>query len=69
MTEYHRDNKRFIRENCISCVGCDGIVVFIGQDLIDSGAMPDAIPNKFYFADKCPDYRANTITEDMEEEE
>lgn len=61
MTEYHRDSKRFVRENCAICDKdldeCAGVVVYLGCDLEDSGIMPNAEPTKFYFRDRCPNIR------------
>jgi hypothetical protein len=57
MTEYHRDGRRFIRENCEICSAkddCDGIVVYLGNELKESGEYADADPTRFYFSDNCP---------------
>lgn len=55
MTEYHRDAKRFVAENCRDCAtDCDGGLVYLGIELRDSGEKPDADPTKFYFIDRCP---------------
>jgi len=41
MTEYHRNSKRFVQENCMRCAKsldeCPGIYVFLGIELRDSG--------------------------------
>ena len=63
MTEYHRDSKKFVRENCKHCARCDdfddcsGVYVYLGDELIATGIMPDAEPKRFYFADRCPKFK------------
>ena len=54
--EFHRDNKRFIDENCKACKrldDCECLPMLLGDDLVREGY--DAEPNKFYFYKDCPD--------------
>ena len=63
MTEYHNDSKRFVKENCKHCACCNdfdicsGVYVYPGYELIATGIMSDAEPEKFYFADRCPGFK------------
>ena len=57
MTKYHRDSKKFIEENCKDCPyedGCDCLPIALGNELVESGEMPDADPTKFYMFERCP---------------
>jgi len=67
---YHRDSKRFVKENCEICPHlhdgvCRGIVLTTGYDLIETGEMPDADPHLFYFFEECP-LRVGNVKESPE---
>ncbi len=54
--EFHRDAKRLIA-GCDGCPlddDCNGVVAYLGLDLMTSGIMPEADPRRFYFRDPCP---------------
>lgn len=70
MTEYHRDGKKFIAENCKICrfgedeEGCPfgmSVPLYLGSELAEQYPDRGYDIHRFYHIDRCPAYKEKEI--------
>lgn len=70
MTEYHRDGKRFIAENCKICMfgGSESdcpfgmsVPFYLGSELAEKYPDGGYDERRFYHIDRCPEFKEKQI--------